>query len=160
MQNAVDSQTNCLSRQAGREQALNIKKPGVPAIVIGSIVLLVVAITFSLAIYSSSKMSRTGLLTRYFRALAANDTVGIEEMTTPDFFSDLNIPSLAPGAYELFDFGETEKPKTMVQRFLLIVDSGQDGKAAYLADLEYERRILGADIQAIRTIGKGTPVKP
>jgi hypothetical protein len=145
---------------AGTEKTLKIKKSGVLAIFGVFIVLLVVAIAIGLSMYSGSKMSRVGLLTSYFRALASDDRVGIDELTAPGFFSDLLVPSLKPGAYELFDFGETEGPKTIVQRFLLIVDSGQDGKSAYLADMEYERKMFGTDILAIRMVGTGLPVKP
>lgn len=129
-------------------------------IVSGFVVLLVIAIAIGLSTYSNSKMSRVSLLTRYFRALAADDKMGIEDLTSSNFQSDLLVPGLKPGAYELYNFGETEGPKTMVQRFLLIVDSGQDGKAAYLADMEYQRKIIGSDIVSIRMIDKGTPVKP
>lgn len=139
---------------------MKIKKTGVLALTGGFVVLLIVAIAIGLSMYSASSMSRAGLLTNYFRALASGDTLGVDELTAPAFFSDLIIPSLKPGSYELYDFGETEGPKTMVQRFLLIVDSGQDGKEAYLADMEYERKRFGTDILAIRKIGRGTPVKP
>ena len=114
---------------------MNIKKNGVIALVGGLVVLLIVAIAIGLSMYSASTMSRVGLLTSYFRALAADDTVGINELTAPEFVSDLIIPALKPGIYDLFDFGETEGSKTIVLRFLLIVDSGQDGKTAYLAEI-------------------------
>jgi hypothetical protein len=139
---------------------MKIKKTGMVVIVSGFVVLLVIAIAIGLSTYSNSKMSRVSLLTRYFRALAADDKMGIEDLTSSNFQSDLLVPGLKPGAYELYNFGETEGPKTMVQRFLLIVDSGQDGKAAYLADMEYQRKIIGSDIVSIRMIDKGTPVKP
>lgn len=139
---------------------MKIEKAGLLAMVGGFVVLLIVAIAIGLSMYSASTLSRVGLLTSYFHALATDDKVGIDELTSPDFFSDLIIPSLKPGSYELFEFGETEGPKTIVQRFLLITDSGQDGKTAYLADMEYARRTFGTDILTIRLIGKGAPVKP
>lgn len=137
-----------------------MKKTGIYVIVGGFIVLLVVAVTIGLSVYSGSRTSRVGLLTSYFRALATDDSIGIDELTAPGFFSDLMLPSLESGSYELFDFGETVGPDSMVQRFLLIVDTGREGKSAFLADMEYQRRILGADILAIRSIGKGLPIKP
>jgi hypothetical protein len=139
---------------------MKMKKTGIIAIVGGFVVLLVVSIIISLSVYSGSRTSRVGLLTSYFRALAADDSIGLAELTAPGFFSDLLLPSLEPGSYELFDFGESGGPDSMVQRFLIIVDSGNEGKTAYLADMEYQRKMLGTDIQAIRSIGKGLPVKP
>ena len=139
---------------------MKIKKTGMPALAIGFVVLLILAIVIGLSLYNASSRSRVGLLTGYFRALAADDKASLAELTAPQFFTDLIIPTLAPGSYVLFDFGETEGQKTLVQRFLVIVDDGQDGQTAYLADMEYQRRTFGTDILAIRTIGKGTPVKP
>ena len=139
---------------------MKLNKTVLLALAIGSVVALILALAIGLSMYSASTMSRTGLLAGYFKALAAGDKVGLDELTAPGFSSDLVIPSLEPGSYELFDFGETEGPKTIIQRFLLIVDSGQDGKTAYLADMEYQRRTFGTDILAIRSVGRGTPVKP
>ena len=113
-----------------------------------------------MSVYSGSQRSSSGLLTRYFRALATDDMIGLDELTAPGFFSDLLLPELEPGLYELFDFGETTGTDTMVKRFLLIVDSGQEGKSAYLADMEYELRVFGTYILAIRMIGRGLPIKP
>ncbi len=139
---------------------MKLKKTGIMTLVGGFVVLLVVATIIGLSVYSGSNTSRVGLLVSYFRALAADDRVGLDELTAPGFFSDLLLPSLEPGSYELFDFGETGEADSIVQRFLLIVDSGTEGKSAYLADMEYQRKLLGTDILAIRSIGKGLPVKP
>jgi len=149
-----------MAGQAGMEQMVKMKKTGIIALAGGFVVLLVIAIAFSLSVYSGSRMSRAGLLSSYFRALASDDKQGIEGLTSPAFYSDLLVPGLKTGSYELFDFGETSGPKSMVQRFMVIVDSGQDGKSAFLADMEYERKMFGSEILAIRMIGKGSAVKP
>lgn len=137
---------------------MKITKTGVIAISVGFVVLL--AMTIGLTVYSGSKASRVSLLTGYFRALATGDKIGLDELTAPGFFSDLQLKDLERGSYELFDFGETAGPDSMVQRFLLIVDAGQDGKIAHLADMEYRRKALGMSILSIRRIGRGLPVKP
>jgi hypothetical protein len=139
---------------------MTMKKTGIIAIIGGFVVLLVVAIAIGMTVYSSSKTSRVSLLTSYFRALAVDDSVGLDELTAPGFFSDLLLHDLVPGSYELFDFGETAGPDSMLQRFLLIVDAGSDGKTAHLADMEYERRAFSLSILSIRMIGRGLPVKP
>ena len=139
---------------------MKLKKAGIIVVLGVFVVMLFAAIAIGMTAYSGSRKSRVNLLTSYFRALAADDRVGIDELTATGFFSDLMLPELKPGAYELFDFGETTGPDSMVQRFLLIVDSSQAGKTAHLADMEYERRTLGMSILAIRVVGHGIYVKP
>lgn len=117
----------------------------------GAAVLGLAAI-IALGIHSGSAEGRVSLLVKYFRALSSADEAALEELTSPDFQSDLALGSLARGTYELYDFGEEAEGSL---RFVLVARAPDGEKRAVLGEMEFSRVGLYHRIDSIRRIDEG-----
>ncbi|HAP43052.1 MAG: hypothetical protein A2087_09240 [Spirochaetes bacterium GWD1_61_31] len=125
-----------------------------------AVMVLVAGVIVGFLVYAESRNSKIDLLSRYFKALAMEDSKIIAELTSLDFTSNLPLVNLERGNYQIFDFGTEGAQDGMVQHFLLVapLPAGQD--QAYLATMHFKRRGLLNEIQSIILMSTGLEVQP
>ncbi len=135
----------------------SMRNPRLVLIIAGiSTLAIAVALIVALTLYAGSNDAKSSLLVKYFRSVSSGDPEAVAELTSPSFASDLEIPALERGMYELYDFGEQDQNTV---RFLILV-TGTDGKKrAMLADMTYVRRGIANLVESIVKVDEGIDLK-
>lgn len=120
--------------------------------IVAGIAALGVAALLSFLAYAGSDRARSTLLSSYFKALASQDPAAVADLVGPDYASDLAIPKLERGAYELYEIGE--HPEGTV-RFILVAPGASGERKAVLGELDYARHGLVNRVESVRSIEEG-----
>ncbi len=123
--------------------------------VVAGIAALGVAAMLSFLAYAGSDKARTSLLSMYFKALASNDPAAVSELVGPDYTTDLAIPKLERGSYELYELDELSDGTI---RFVLVAPASSGARKAVLGEMDYRRHGLVNRVEAVRSVEEGRRV--